>query len=80
MAEKLRVKCPLCGMLSDLDHFLSVRSGKIRIYLQRFGGKVVGTTKGRGSARGFMEYEDVTKSNRELVNMVADKLRDLPLP
>lgn len=75
MIERLRYRCPCCGMVSDVDRL--DRSYRVKVWLQRLGGKVPGERKGRGKAKGFMSYKDVTKSHMEVVEMVKDKIRSL---
>lgn len=71
MAEKIRIRCPICGSMPDLDQLTQTEEAKparIRIFLQKFGGKVPAddqgdetyTKKKRGAAKGYMEYIDVT--------------------
>lgn len=76
MPEKLRVRCPVCGSMPDLDQLAKTEEEKparIRIFLQKFGGKMpadeaVGVPykkRKRGSAPGYMEYTDITDSSQE---------------
>ncbi len=78
MAEKTRVRCPFCGQLPDaefLDKDDVSAPAVVRIVLQRFGGKAAVVPvpgepyvkKGRGGAKGFMEYEDITNQVPEVV-------------
>lgn len=67
MKEVIRIRCPACGMMTDLDQMVKTSQEKpaeIRIFRQRMGGKVAGEftlgKKGKGSAKGFMEYIDIT--------------------
>ncbi len=71
MAEVTRVRCPICGAmptLGNLEKTQDEKPAEVRIILQRFGGKVkvedehgvMPKKKKRGSAPGFIEYEDVT--------------------
>ena len=75
MIKRLRFRCPCCGMVSDVDRLS--KSYKVKIWLQKFGGKVAGETKGRGSAKGLMEYEDVTRSRQDIINLIMTKIRSL---
>ncbi len=80
MIEKLRFKCPCCGMVSDVDRLK--RKWRIKVFIQRFGGKVtvgVGkhTVKGKGKAKGFMEYVDVTKSRPDIVGEIMEKIDEI---
>ena len=73
MPEKLRIVCPVCGMMSDLETLQETNTTKpaaVRIKLQKWGGKkpagvpvegALPVVKGRGSAPGYMEYVDVTE-------------------
>ena len=73
MAEKLRVRCPICGSMPDLDQLVQTEKkwpAKLMLYLQKFGGKVPVTEppsveqlskkKKMGGAPGYMEYIDIT--------------------
>ena len=81
MAEKIRVRCPVCGSMPDLDQLVHTeknKPAKIRIFLQKFGGKVAAEDQGampypkkkRGSAPGYMEYIDITDTSPEEVAKV----------
>ena len=81
MAEKIRVRCPVCGSMPDLDQLVQTeekKPAKIRIFLQKFGGKVAADDQGdmpypkkkRGSAKGYMEYIDITDASPEEVAKV----------
>jgi len=61
-------------MVSDLDR-LGDGPYKIRVYRQEFGGKVAGERKGRGRARGFMKYTDITPSNVEIVGEIEEMVK-----
>ena len=78
MAEKLRVTCPICGQMTDLEQMENAEENKptkVRLHLQKFGGKVAAedqgampfTKKKRGSAKGFMQYIDITDAQPEEV-------------
>ena len=78
MAEKIRVRCPVCGQMTDLEQMEKAEEDKpteVRLFLQKFGGKVASedqgamlfTKKKRGSAKGFIEYLDITKTQPEEV-------------
>lgn len=75
MIEKLRFRCPCCGMVADVDRL--DQNYRIKVFLQRMGGKIAGDRKGRGKAEGFMEYEDVTKSHSEIVEEIRDRIRTI---
>lgn len=71
MAEKIRVRCPVCGQMTDLEQMENAEENKpteVRLFLQKFGGKVVADDQGaslfqkkkKGSAKGYMEYIDIT--------------------
>ncbi len=72
MIEKLRFKCPCCGMVSDVDRL--GRTYKIKVFIQKFGGKIAGNFKGRGKAKGFMKYVDVTKFRQDIVMKIWDQI------
>lgn len=71
--EVTRVRCPICGMMPSLDNLEKTAKEKpaeVRIFVSRFYGKAPKTEgfgvdtpykkKGRGSAPGRIEYEDIT--------------------
>jgi hypothetical protein len=62
-------------MVSDVDRL--GKSYKVKVWLQEFGGKVAGEFKGRGKARGYMRYMDVTKSRQDIVKKILDKISSL---
>lgn len=76
MAEKLRIRCPCCGMMTDQDQMGRVEGEKaaVRVYLQKFGGKLplnvpLGPgykTSKRGGAPGYQEYIDITDTSSDL--------------
>ncbi|MDP2727319.1 MAG: hypothetical protein Q8P59_07220 [Dehalococcoidia bacterium] len=82
MPEKLRIVCPICGMMSDLKQLQKTNESKapdVRILLQKWGGKLPAVAPvegalpvkaGRGSAPGYMEYVDVTDSVPDEVEKV----------
>jgi hypothetical protein len=74
MAEKIRFKCPCCGMVSDLDR-LDDGPYKIKVYRQEFGGKVPGERHGRGRARGLMKYTDITSSSVEIQREIEEMIK-----
>lgn len=68
--QKLRVRCPCCGQMTDLDRMAEVNTqpAEVQVFLQTMGGKnpIVqpeGEWKkgGRGKAPGKMVYEEITK-------------------
>jgi len=72
MAEKIRVMCPICGMmpfLENLEQTAKEKPAEVRLYLMKFGGKLpvekekeeVYKKKGRGSAPGYMVLTDITE-------------------
>ncbi len=64
MAEKLRFRCPCCGLVADVDR-LSEGPYKVQAFLQSFGGKVAGAKrKGQGKSPGFMTYQDITRTEQ----------------
>jgi hypothetical protein len=76
MKKFTRVRCPVCGMLPTLKNLdeAKERPAEIRIIVQRIYGKKKADKsegefkkKGRGSAPGWIEYEDVTDSMPEIV-------------
>lgn len=72
MKEVIRVRCPLCGSLPELER-VQAHPGPWpqEVYTQRFGGKAkttekqkaaaAGKKKGKGSNPGYMEYELLPK-------------------
>lgn len=73
MKEQIRCKCPLCGMMFNESH-LNSTPYKIKVFIQQFGGKVAGNIKGRGKAKGFIKYTDVTKSHPEIIRKIREKI------
>jgi len=74
MIEKKRFRCPCCGMVADLDQ-LDSGPYKIKVFLQRFGGKIAGENKGRGKARGLMTYDDITRSSKQEVSKIQEIIK-----
>lgn len=81
MAERIRVRCPVCGSMPSLDQLVQTEQTKpaqIRVFLQKFGGKVPAEDLGampfgkkkKGSAKGYMEYIDITADQPEEVAKV----------
>jgi hypothetical protein len=81
--EIIRVTCPCCGMMTDLEQIARADAEKpaeVRLFVQKLGGKKPAETspeapyhkKGRGKAPGYIEYQDITESSPEQVA----KLRD----
>jgi len=73
MTEKLRFRCPCCGMMADLDR-IDHPPYKIQVFSQKFGGKVAGDRKGRGKAKGLMKYTNITRSNIEIVREIEEMI------
>lgn len=83
MKEFIRVRCPVCGMMPSEENLEKGKENlaEVRIFIMRVGGKAPATPKsgfehyekkGRGKAPGFIEYEDVTKKEPELVQKYQD--------
>lgn len=87
MEEKLRFRCPLCGMIADLDRLESDGPYLLEMFIQRWGGKRKLTDEERlarhglpfrrGSAPGVIEYEpiEVSKKLRVLLNKRLKQLK-----
>jgi len=83
MKEKLRARCPMCGMIFDLDRLDSDGPYPLELFIQRFGGKLPlsdderedrkGKPFKRGSARGFMEYEKIEGEKLEELKLLVDR-------
>ncbi len=67
--EKVRVRCPCCGMMTDLDRMaeLDTDPTQVQVFLQTMGGKTpmahldgVFKKVGRGKAPGVMSYQEIT--------------------
>ncbi len=71
MREKLRFRCPCCGMIADLDR-LDTGPYKIQVFSQKFGGKVAGDHKGRGKAKGYMKYTNITRLSVDAVREIEE--------
>ena len=81
MAERIRIRCPICGSMPNLDQLAYTdenKPAKVLIFNHKFGGKVAVedpsaipfTKKKRGSAPGYSEYIDITaESPEELAKM-----------
>lgn len=74
MAERIRVRCPICGSmptLPQLENTAKKWPAKLMLYLQKFGGKapvvahegIPTPGKKKGSAPGYMEYIDITETS-----------------
>ncbi len=80
MAEKIRITCPICGQMTDLKQMENAEEKKpteVRLFLQKFGGKIAAEDpnqalfhpkkKKKGSAKGYIEYIDITGDQPEEV-------------
>lgn len=76
--EIIRIRCPFCGMLPNLkvlEQTANEKPAEVRIIVNRFYGKKpagqlevdVYKKKKRGSAPGWIEYEDITDQVPEVV-------------
>jgi len=77
--ESLVCRCPLCGMVVTPDR---IESGPywVKVYVKEFGGKVAGTGKGRGKAKGYIKYDEVDESESAKVKeVVKTKVKQLKL-
>lgn len=83
MKEIIRIRCPLCGMMpseNNLKQTEEEKPAEVRVFICRFYGKVKAEEvpgvlykkKGRGSAPGRIEYEDVTEQEEELLKKYQD--------
>ena len=73
--EKLRFRCPCCGMMADVDRLNTDRPYKIQVFSQRFGGKVAGDRKGRGKAKGLMKYTNITRMSVDVVREIEERVK-----
>lgn len=73
--ERIRCKCPVCGMVNGIENFKESKPYDIKVWVQEFGGKVAGETRGRGSAKGYMKYKNVTKGSQDIVRMIKTRVR-----
>jgi len=81
--ERLRFRCPCCGMIADVDRLNGEGPYELELFIQRFGGKVKLTEDEwkdrkdkpfrRGSARGFIEYEKIEDGRLEELKTQIDK-------
>ena len=74
MVVRIRVRCPCCGSLPELERVKGLGEVEVQVFRQTFGGRVPrdkaeGYSKKRGTA-GIMKYEDVTAEEPELVEEV----------
>ena len=82
MAERLRVRCPVCGMhpfLEDLAKTAEEKPAEVKIFVLKFGGKMpvvengeIPVKTGRGKAPGYMEMVEVTDQVPEEVKKFED--------
>jgi len=73
MIEKIRFRCPCCGMMADIDR-IDRSPYKIQVFSQKFGGKVAGSNKGRGKAKGLMKYTNITRVSVEIVHEIEEMI------
>ena len=87
MKERLRFRCPCCGMIADVDRLNGEGPYELELFIQRFGGKVKLTDDEkedrrdgpfrRGSARGFIEYEKVEDGRfEELKTQIEKRIKE----
>ena len=87
MKERLRFRCPCCGMIADVDRLHGEGPYELELFIQRFGGKVKLTDDEkedrrdrpfrRGSARGFIEYEKVEDGRfEELKTQIEKRIKE----
>ena len=69
MVTKIRVRCPCCGSLPDLDRVRALERVDLQVIEQTFGGRISrseaqaeGYSKKHGTA-GIMSYEEVSDSS-----------------
>ena len=55
MAERTRVRCPVCNMVTDLDRIEKLNDTNFQLWLQTFGGMHKGVPR-----RGYMTYDEIT--------------------
>lgn len=80
MKEIIRVRCPCCSMMTDLDRMAMADDtpAEVRLYIQKIGGKKPAEQGaeykkiGRGKAPGVNIYEDITDSSPDQVAKVAE--------
>ncbi len=72
MIEKIRFRCPCCGLMADLDRLDRNQPYKIQVFSQKFGGKVAGDRKGRGKAKGLMKYTNITRMSVDVVREIEE--------
>jgi hypothetical protein len=79
MGRKVSLKCPLCGMVSDLEHIERQGNQYPTISIKEYGGKVKGEKTGRGKAKGRIEYKIVEdKENlKEVYEFLAKRIKEL---
>lgn len=63
--KKVRIRCPVCGMTTDLSRLESAKVPELTLWVQEFGGKKpvepgAPRREGRGRAPGRMIYTRVT--------------------
>ncbi len=78
MKQRLRARCPICGMIADVERF-EEKIYPIQVFLQTFGGKIKANTviRGRGKSPGFIEYKEITSlpEAQKIVKTIRRKLK-----
>jgi len=91
MKEIIRVRCPICGMLPELDRIDFEHLHPIRVYRQTIGGservasieeiQLGMPERGRGrppklkKIKGHITYEDITDSEPAISQPIVEKMR-----
>lgn len=86
MAERVRIRCPACGMHPFLENlektFNELPPEEVKLFLLKFGGKVPAEPagpgyekKGKGSAKGYMEMIEITDDYPEQLQKLEGMLQ-----
>ena len=86
MPEKLRFRCPCCGMVADVSKLESSEPYPLEAFLEKYGGKRPltredrkarkGLRLGSGSAPGIIEYWDIEVTD-ELMGLLGERIAEL---
>lgn len=86
MPEKLRFRCPCCGMVADVSNLETSEPYQLEAFLEKYGGKRrltkedrqarKGLRLGSGSAPGIIEYQDIDVTD-ELKGLLGERIAEL---
>ena len=86
MPEKLRFRCPCCGMVADVSNLETGEPYRLEAFLEKYGGKRPltkedrkarkGLKLGSGSAPGIIEYQNIEVTD-ELKGLFGERIAEL---